>query len=150
MLVSFGCPGRKIVIGGIEENIDLAVLAMFDFDVIIGMDWLVRQKALMDCGSRTIQFNLVGRPKYEFQGNRGETSIPWIASLEATKLMDDGCEEYLVNVVDSTIEGPSLEEIPVVCNFPEVFPQELPGLPPGLSSPNLSSPNLSLSNALYI
>ncbi|XP_056163684.1 uncharacterized protein LOC130137007 [Syzygium oleosum] len=40
MLVSFGCPNCKIVIGGREESIDLAVLAMFDFDVIIGMDWL--------------------------------------------------------------------------------------------------------------
>ena len=41
MLISFGCPKCKIVIGDREESIDLAVLAMFDFDVIIGMDWLV-------------------------------------------------------------------------------------------------------------
>ncbi|XP_056163660.1 uncharacterized protein LOC130137003 [Syzygium oleosum] len=66
MLVSFGCPNCKIVIGGREESIDLAVLAMFDFDVIIGMDWLVSQKAVMDCGNRTIQLNPIGSPRFEF------------------------------------------------------------------------------------
>ena len=36
VLVSLECPNCKIVIGNREERIDLAVLAMFDFDVIIG------------------------------------------------------------------------------------------------------------------
>ena len=38
VLVSFGYPNCKIVIRGREESIDLAVLVMFDFDVIVGMD----------------------------------------------------------------------------------------------------------------
>ena len=65
---------------------------MFDFDVIIRMDWLVKQKAIIDCGNRTIQFNPIGHPRFEFQGNRGGTSIPWISSLEVNKLLDEGCE----------------------------------------------------------
>ena len=40
VLVSLGCLDCKIVIVNTEERIDLAVLAMYDFDVIIGMDWL--------------------------------------------------------------------------------------------------------------
>ena len=103
---------------------------MFDFDVIIGMDWLVRQKAVLDCGNRTIHFNPDGCPSFEFQGNRGGILTPWISSLEASKLLDDGCEGYLVNVVDPTMVEPKSDDIPVVCKFPEVFPQELPGLPP--------------------
>ncbi|XP_030471170.1 uncharacterized protein LOC115689302 [Syzygium oleosum] len=42
VLITVRCLGCKIVIGGKEEVIDLAVLAMYDFDVIIGMDWLVK------------------------------------------------------------------------------------------------------------
>ncbi|XP_056159965.1 uncharacterized protein LOC115665687 [Syzygium oleosum] len=42
VLVSLGCLDCKIVIGNREERIDLAVLAMYDFDVIIGMDWLMK------------------------------------------------------------------------------------------------------------
>ena len=108
----------------------MAVLAMFDFDVIIGMDWLIRQRVFMDCSSRVIQFNPIDHSRYEFVGSRGGISIPWISSLEASKLLDDGNEGYLVNIVDSTVTELKLEDIPVVCNFPEVFPQELPGLPP--------------------
>ena len=36
-------------------------------------------------------------------------------------MLDKGCEGYLMNVVDPTVVEPKLEEIPVVCNFPEVF-----------------------------
>ena len=76
VLIEFGCPECKIVIGDREERIDLAILAMHDFDVIVGMDWLVKQRAVMDCSNRVIQFNPVGRPRFEFMGNRGGTSIP--------------------------------------------------------------------------
>ena len=66
VLVLFGCPNCKIVIGGREESIDLAVLAMFDFDMIVGMDWLVRQKAVLDCSNRIIRFSPDGCPGFEF------------------------------------------------------------------------------------
>ena len=46
------------------------------------------------------------------------------------KLFDKGCEGYLVNIVDPTVPKPKLEDIPIVCSFLEVFPQELPSLPP--------------------
>ena len=40
-------------------------------------------------------------------------------------MLDEGSEGYLVNVVDPTVAEVKLEEITVVCNLPEVFPQEL-------------------------
>ena len=45
-------------------------------------------------------------------------------------MLDEGCEGYLVNVVDPLVVEPKLEEILVVCNVPEVFPRELFELPP--------------------
>ncbi|KAL0333111.1 UNVERIFIED_CONTAM: RNA-directed DNA polymerase [Sesamum calycinum] len=44
--------------------------------------------------------------------------------------MLEGCEAYLAHVIDAKKVNPTLEEIPVVRNFPEVFPDDLPGLPP--------------------
>ncbi len=41
-----------------------------------------------------------------------------------------GCETYLVHVVDTQVGSPALRDIPTVCDFPNVFPNELPGLPP--------------------
>ena len=47
-----------------------------------------------------------------------------------TKLLDEGCEGFLAAVVDSTIEELRLKNIVIVYNFLDVFPQELPELPP--------------------
>ncbi|KAL0458747.1 UNVERIFIED_CONTAM: Transposon Ty3-G Gag-Pol polyprotein [Sesamum latifolium] len=44
--------------------------------------------------------------------------------------MLEGCEAYLAHVIDTNKVNPMLEEIPVVRDFPEIFPDDLPGLPP--------------------
>ncbi|KAL0410911.1 UNVERIFIED_CONTAM: Retrovirus-related Pol polyprotein from transposon [Sesamum latifolium] len=44
--------------------------------------------------------------------------------------MLEGCEAYLAHVIDTKKVNPMLEEIPVVRDFPKVFPNDLPGLPP--------------------
>ncbi|KAL0291048.1 UNVERIFIED_CONTAM: hypothetical protein Scaly_2651700 [Sesamum calycinum] len=41
-----------------------------------------------------------------------------------------GCEAYLASVRDTTKVGPSVPDVPLVREFPDVFPEELPGLPP--------------------
>ncbi|KAJ8764497.1 hypothetical protein K2173_006237 [Erythroxylum novogranatense] len=49
--------------------------------------------------------------------------------MSALRLMQGGCEAYLAHVVDSQVEQ-RLEDVPVIREFPDVFPDELPGLPP--------------------
>ncbi|KAL0287190.1 UNVERIFIED_CONTAM: hypothetical protein Sangu_2703000 [Sesamum angustifolium] len=44
--------------------------------------------------------------------------------------MLEGCEPYLAHVIDAEKVNPTLKEIPVVRDFPKVFPDDLPGLPP--------------------
>ena len=41
-----------------------------------------------------------------------------------------GCEAYLAYVIDTKKAVPSLSEIPTVSDYPDVFPEEFPGLPP--------------------
>ncbi|KAL3729742.1 hypothetical protein ACJRO7_026822, partial [Eucalyptus globulus] len=95
VLVALGCSGCKLVIGERVGEIDLIVLAMYDFDVIIGMDWLTKQRAKMDCYRKLIQFNPLGGESFEFIGSQGGPSIALISSLEATRLLDGGCQGYL-------------------------------------------------------
>ena len=45
-------------------------------------------------------------------------------------MLRQGCEAYLANVVDVGKETPKIEDIAVVNDFSDVFPDELPGLPP--------------------
>ena len=49
--------------------------------------------------------------------------------MQARKLMRKGCEAYLAVVLDSKRAQVKLEDIPVVNDFSDVFPEELPGLP---------------------
>ena len=83
----------------------------------------------MDCDNKVIQFYPVGHPEFKFVGSRGGTSIPWISSLEMTKLLSEGCKGFLAAIVDSMAK-PRLEDIAMVHDYPDVFPQELLGLPP--------------------
>ena len=57
--------------------------------------------------------------------------MSFIFALKAARLLNGGCEKYLASVVIETEEQrPKLEDIPVVNEFPEVFLEELPRLPP--------------------
>ncbi|KAK4406374.1 Retrovirus-related Pol polyprotein from transposon.6 [Sesamum angolense] len=53
-----------------------------------------------------------------------------ISAIEVRRLMLEGCEAYLAHVIDAEKVNPTLEEIPVVRDFPEVFLDDLLGLPP--------------------
>ncbi|KAL8135032.1 hypothetical protein AgCh_009889 [Apium graveolens] len=52
------------------------------------------------------------------------------ANIDSKKLLRQGCEAYLAHVVDTEKRIPELEKISVMNEFPDVFPDELPGLPP--------------------
>ncbi|KAH0702090.1 hypothetical protein KY285_016368 [Solanum tuberosum] len=53
-----------------------------------------------------------------------------ISSSRASKLVEQGCLAYLAHVRDVEIEALSIGSIPVVSEFSEVFPSDLPGMPP--------------------
>ena len=53
-----------------------------------------------------------------------------ISVLTTNRLIRKGCEAFLACAISSEGSGTSLADIPVVCWFPDVFPEELPGLPP--------------------
>ena len=51
-------------------------------------------------------------------------------AMQAKKMMKEDCQAYMISVQEIKEDGPRLEEIPIVREYPEVFPEELPGLPP--------------------
>ena len=50
--------------------------------------------------------------------------------MSAFKMIRNGCEAYLAHVVDTNASIINLKDIPVVREFPDVFPEDLPGMPP--------------------
>ncbi|KAL5749287.1 hypothetical protein ACOSP7_023890 [Xanthoceras sorbifolium] len=63
-------------------------------------------------------------------GERRDFLSNVISATAACKLIRKGCEAYLAQVVDSRKIVSTIQNIPTVCEFADVFPEELPGLPP--------------------
>nr|GFB47144.1 putative reverse transcriptase domain-containing protein [Tanacetum cinerariifolium] len=53
-----------------------------------------------------------------------------ISTLQARTLLSHGCEGFLATIHDTTSDVPSIHDQPIVSKFPDVFPDELPGIPP--------------------
>ena len=128
MVVLTSCPDVTVSVGDQEMMTDLLVLDMRDFDVILEMDWLASYHATVECFSKEVIFRIPGQPPFCLSGD--VISPPIISVTQAHKLLLKGCVGYLAAVQDTQSEGPQLEDIPVVQEYPDVFPEDLPGVPP--------------------
>lgn len=63
-------------------------------------------------------------------GNNVMPKGRFISYLKATKMIRKGYIYHLVRVTYTTTEVPTLESVPIVNEFPDVFPDEFPGIPP--------------------
>ncbi|KAA0055570.1 gag protease polyprotein [Cucumis melo var. makuwa] len=110
--------------------VTLMVLDMQDFDVILGMDWLSVNHASIDCSRKEVVFNPLSAASFKFK-EAGTVVLPKVISaMKASKLLNQGTWSILGSVVDTRESKVSMSSKPVVREYPDVFPDELPGLPP--------------------
>ena len=117
-------------VGDHDLPADLVVLDIYDFDVILGMDWLEENFANIDCRMKVVTFSIPGSPPFHFYGDKSGKSVPMISAMRAHRLLQQGCTGYLAYLLNPVDSSSSVQNIPVVDEFPDVFPEELPGLPP--------------------
>ncbi|XP_070024817.1 uncharacterized protein [Nicotiana sylvestris] len=115
---------------GFETRADLMLLDMIDFEVILGMDWLSPYHAVLDCHTKTVTLTMPGLLGLECKGSTIDISSRVISFLKARHMVDKGCLAYLAYVWDTTAESPMINSIPVFWEFTDVFPSDLPGMPP--------------------
>jgi len=120
------CP---IIIEGRKLPARLAVFNMLGFDVILGMDWLLRYDASIDCRKKEVTFRLPNNDEFKFCGSRERATPPLLSAIKAIKSVREGTSTYLDYVQSKPETHPKLEGIPVVCNYSDVF-SEVVGLPP--------------------
>ena len=66
-----------------------------------------------------------------FIGDGRSSQRMFVSTMKVRKWLTNGCNGLLTNVVDTTKkEKAKLEDVPIVNEFIEVFPEEFPGLPP--------------------
>ncbi|GJV32577.1 putative reverse transcriptase domain-containing protein [Tanacetum coccineum] len=95
-------------------NIDLMPIELGSFDVIIGMDWLAKNHAVIVCDEKIVRIPYGN----EIWTVLKETKVPRRRNQITVKENKDKSNEK------------RLEDVPTVRDFPEVFPEDLPGLPP--------------------
>ena len=64
----------------------------------------------------------------EFVGAKRPTSTRLISALKAEQLIRSCCEGFIA-FIEEDKESKTVDEIPVVREFPDLFPDEIPGLP---------------------
>ncbi|GJV74183.1 putative reverse transcriptase domain-containing protein [Tanacetum coccineum] len=97
--------------------------------VIIGMDWLVNQDAVIICGKKVVHIPVKNKT-LEIVGDRGTSRLKIISCIKASKYIERGHQLFVAHVTEKEPKEKRLEDVPVIRDFPEVFPDDLPGLPP--------------------
>ena len=123
-------PGSRLVIQNKDFPANLMVLGIHDFDIVLGMDWLSKHRATLDCYKKEVRLVRPEEPGVIFRGIRREIAPSLINAVTASKMLRKGCQGYLAFVVDWRQEGTRLEDIPIVKEFPDVFSDDISGLPP--------------------
>ncbi|GKD16479.1 hypothetical protein Tco_1205637, partial [Tanacetum coccineum] len=101
------------------------------------MDWLGRSYAVIVCDEKLVQIPY-GNETLTFHGNgsnyRRESRLTVISCTKAQEYLAKGCQVFLAQISakkkEDKPEGKQIKDVPVVQDFPKVFPEDLPGLPP--------------------
>nr|GFB32502.1 reverse transcriptase domain-containing protein [Tanacetum cinerariifolium] len=118
-------------------NIDLMPIELGNFDAIISMDWLAKYQAVIVCAEKIVHIpqgdeTLIIHGDESNRGNATRLSI--ISCSKTEKYMKKGFPIFLAHITTKEVEDKSkekrLEDVPIVRDFPEVFPEDLSGLPP--------------------
>ncbi|KAJ0565465.1 putative nucleotidyltransferase, Ribonuclease H [Helianthus annuus] len=127
--VSTVLDGCVISIRNHSFPLSLLPFKLAGFDIVLGMDWLSHNQAQIVCNRKQV---VLKTPTGESLIIRGDTQygLPeQVTMLKASKCLKKGCVIYMAQVIIDEPK-PKIEDIPVISEYPEVFPEELPGLPP--------------------
>jgi hypothetical protein len=107
------CPNLRIEIWGIDFLANLVVMGNQGLDVILGMNWLYKNKATVSCDKRTVKL-------------ASPSGKDVVTELYLPELEEGACHYLSVDDKEANL----IEDIRIVSEFPDVFPEELPGMPP--------------------
>jgi hypothetical protein len=107
------CPKVNLKIKGVDFVTNFIVLESKGIDIILRMDWISKHKVLIDCAKKSVKLTTPEGNEMEF------VAKPVVIAKGVVNHVN-------VNQLDAS-QG---SKVSVVNEFPDVFPEELPGMPP--------------------
>ncbi|GJR71698.1 putative reverse transcriptase domain-containing protein [Tanacetum coccineum] len=118
-------------------NIDLMPVELGTFDAIICMDWLSKYHAVIICDEKIVRIpygNEVLIVRGDRSEGRSESRLNIISCTKTHKYLQKRCHVFLAHITEKKTKDKSeekrLEDVPIVCDFSEVFPEDFPRVPP--------------------
>ncbi|XP_074300801.1 uncharacterized protein LOC141632123 [Silene latifolia] len=117
----------SIIIGGVELFVNLIDFPLDGFEIFLGMNCLSKYKAKIDCYQRRVTLRGPKRVRVSYRGFLVKPRVKLISTAILKSYLRKGDHLTLCHVREENLAA---AEIPVVREFEDVFPEELPGLPP--------------------
>ncbi|KAJ9566000.1 hypothetical protein OSB04_001966 [Centaurea solstitialis] len=122
--------GCTIELDGEPFSVTLIPMNVGSFDVVLGIDWLRAHDANIGCGKKMVTIPTPRGGLITVYGDKKKGTYTTISMVKARKCLAKGCTSYLAYVIDTKLEKKEIADVDVVRDFPDVFPEDLPGLPP--------------------
>ncbi|KAI3797465.1 hypothetical protein L1987_32722 [Smallanthus sonchifolius] len=110
--------------------INLIPMPLGSFDIIIGMDWLSKNHAEVMCLKKYIRIPLPSGDILKVFGEKPCKGLKLMSCITAQRYIRKKCMVFLAHVIQKEDKKKGVQDIPIIREFPEVFPDDLPGLPP--------------------
>ncbi|XP_076901725.1 uncharacterized protein LOC143556230 [Bidens hawaiensis] len=113
-----------------EFNIDLLPVELGSFDIVVGMDWLSKNGTEIICPGKLVRLPIQNGEPLNIQCDQYNFELKLSGIMKTRKMLRKGDLTFHVSVVDIKVKEQKIDDIPVVPDFPEVFPEYFSGLPP--------------------
>ncbi|XP_057733854.1 uncharacterized protein LOC130949036 [Arachis stenosperma] len=123
MVTRLGCPQVPFRVQQHEFVHDLICLLMTGLDLILGLDWLSKNHVLLDCSKKSVQLMPEGSEAPVVVNSYYLNSM--IVNCSGTE-----CQGIMLLTAGVSGDDQSLEQIPVVCEFPDMFLDDINEFPP--------------------
>ncbi|CAJ2672989.1 unnamed protein product [Trifolium pratense] len=112
------CRNCPVTIFGKHFGMDLVCIPLSGMDVIFGMNWLIFNRIHINCREKAVVF-----PK-------PEENLHLMSGKEVSEALKEHAEMFMMFASLKLEGGVKVEELPIVCEFPDVFPDDISDVPP--------------------
>nr|XP_043625632.1 uncharacterized protein LOC122597064 [Erigeron canadensis] len=128
--IRVGYDDCSIEIEGSFFSVQLYPTTLAGFDIVIGIDWLSQNDATIICSQKIVRFSSPDGKVISDYGDKKKGSIKIINLMKALNCIRHNKNHFFAYVIDTRKEKSSISNVDVVSEISNVFPDDLPGIPP--------------------